>query len=234
MSQNQAAWLNTKGARVKVGPADMAKPGADELLVENHAVAINPVDYKQQDVGIFIQSYPTILGCDVSGTVVEVGSNVSGFKQGDRVLAHCIGIMTGTAAGMAFQKYSVVPVELASVIPEEMSFESAAVIPLGLSTAAAGLYEKQNLGLPLPSASPKDTGKVILIWGGSSSVGSSAIQLAVASGLSVVTTASKHNFEYCKKLGATKVFDHSSASVVGDLVEELSKGEFAGAYDGKL
>jgi hypothetical protein len=69
----------------------------------------------------------------------------------------------------------------------------AAVIPLGLSTAAARLYEKEILGLPLPTAGPKSTGKTLLIWGDGNSVGSSAIQLAVASSLRVTTTASKYN-----------------------------------------
>jgi NADPH:quinone reductase-like Zn-dependent oxidoreductase len=229
--QNQAAWLPAKGETLKIGPAESYSPGPSEILIQNKAIAINPVDWKQQASGIFIASFPTILGCDTSGVVVEVGSSVTAFQKGDRIVAHCIGIKTQKDANEAFQKYSVVPAELTSLIPESMSFPDAAVIPLGLSTAGAGLYEKGNLGLPLPTARPKSTGKTLLIWGGSSSVGSSAIQLAVASGLRVITTASKHNFSYCEKLGASKVFDYSSASIVGDIVAELQNGDFAGAYD---
>lgn len=229
--QNQAAWLPAKASALKVGPAEAYTPGPDELLVENKAVAINPVDWKIQASGLFVSSFPAILGCDTSGVVVEVGSSATSFKKGDRIFAHCIGLKTQKHADTAFQKYSVVPTELASKIPVGISFTDAAVIPLGLSTAAAGLYEKANLGLPLPTATPKPTGKTLLIWGGSSSVGSSAIQLAVASGLTVITTASKHNFSYCLELGASKVFDHSSPSVVGDIVAELQGADFAGAYD---
>jgi len=108
---------------------------------------------------------------DTAGTVLEVGSNVTKFKVGDRILAHCIGIMTGQESNEAFQTHSIVPTDLAAVIPDDMPFESAAVIPLGLSTASAGLFDSGNLGLPFPSATPKETGKTILLWGGSSSVG---------------------------------------------------------------
>lgn len=232
MPSNSAAWLPSAGSPLAIGPAEMPTPDANSLIIANRAIAINPVDWKQAASGFFIQSWPTLLGCDTAGTVHSVGSAVTNFSPGDRVLAHCIGIKSGDNADEAFQMYSRVPAELTSRIPDHVSFEDAAVIPLGLSTAAAGLYEAQNLGLPLPKHSPMDSGKTILIWGGSSSVGSSAIQLAVASGLTVVTTASEHNFSFCEKLGAAKVFDHRSGSVVGDVVAELSKGQFAGAYDG--
>ena len=114
-----------------------------------------------------------------------------------------------------------------------MTYEAASVIPLALSTAAAGLYQHEYLDLPAPSMNPENIGRTILVWGGSSSVGSAAIQLAVASGLDVVTMASKRNFDYCKKLGTTDVFDYRSPSIVEDLVATLHKGTVAGAFDGR-
>jgi NADPH:quinone reductase-like Zn-dependent oxidoreductase len=241
MPSNRAAWISSAGSAVAVGPAEMPTPTPNTLIIANRAVAINPVDWKQASSGLFIRAWPTILGCDTAGTVHSVGSGVAGFKVGDRVLAHCIGVKSGEDADEAFQLYSRVPVELACVIPEDMAFEDAAVVPLGLSTAAAGLYEAQHLGLPLPlprgpseTETETETEKVVLVWGGSSSVGSSAIQLAVASGFAVVTTASEHNFGFCKGLGATRVFDHRSGSVVSDIVDALKQREFAGAYDGTL
>lgn len=76
--------------------------------------------------------------------------------------------------------------------------------------------------------------KTILIWGGSSSVGGTAIQLATASGLIVLTTASKSNLGYVKSLGARYAFDYRSGSVV-DAIEAVLKGHgsrlFVGAYD---
>jgi len=60
--QHLAAFVPGKGENIKIGPTEPYHPGPDELLVENRAVAINPVDWKQQESGIWIQSYPKILG----------------------------------------------------------------------------------------------------------------------------------------------------------------------------
>lgn len=87
------------------------------------------------------------------------------------------------------------------------------------------------LGLPVPGKGIAPVNSSILIWGGSSSVGSSAIQLAVASGLLVVTTASQANFEYCRSLGAHLVFDYHSELIVGELVTAILGSTLVGAYD---
>lgn len=71
----------------QVGKADFPTPEDDEIIVKNHAVAVNPVDWKIQDYGFFIQTWPNVLGEDFAGEVVEVGKNVSKFKKGDRVFA---------------------------------------------------------------------------------------------------------------------------------------------------
>ncbi|KAK5682854.1 hypothetical protein LTS12_029198, partial [Elasticomyces elasticus] len=82
-------------------------------------------------------------------------------------------------------------------------------------------------------SSSSESKKTLLVWGGSSSVGSTTIQLATASGLRVVTTASRANFDYVRSLGAAAVFDYRSPTVVEDLVNEI-KGparELVGVYD---
>lgn len=113
-------------------------------------------------------------------------------------------------------------------LPSSFSLEQGAVLPLGISTAAAGLYQKHFLALPLPGKDKVD--RAVLIWGGSSSVGSCAIQLAVASGAEVYTTASPTNFAYCKKLGATHVFDYHTDDVEEKIVKALHGKTVAGAY----
>jgi hypothetical protein len=112
-----------------------------------------------------------------------------------------------------------------------MSYEAAAVLPLGLSTAACGLFQTDQLALQYPahSGSIKSTGKTLLVWGGSTSVGSNAIQLAVAAGYEVISTASPKNFDYVKKLGATQVFDYNSKTVVLDIIEVFKDKTIAGA-----
>ena len=93
-------------------------------------------------------------------------------------------------------------------LPYEIPTANGVVLPLGISTAAAGLFQKDFLKLPLPTEDPEKLDRTVVIWGGSSSVGSCAIQLAVAAGADVITTASPSNFEYVKKLGAKSVFDY--------------------------
>ena len=110
-----------------------------------------------------------------------------------------------------------------------MPYENAAVLPLALSTTACGLFQKDHLALQYPSANPKTTGETLLVWGGSTSVGSNAIQLAVAAGYEVITTSSPRNFYYVKKLGASQVFDYNSKTVVEDVIEALRGKTIAGA-----
>ena len=112
-----------------------------------------------------------------------------------------------------------------------MSYERAAVLPLAISTAAAGLYQKDNLNLQRPSLDPKPAGASLLIWGGSSSVGALTIQFATASGYDVVTTASPRNFELVKALGAKTVFDYNSKSIIDELVDHFKGETVSGAFD---
>ena len=112
-----------------------------------------------------------------------------------------------------------------------MSFATAVVLPLSVSCASAALFEKNALHLPFPNLSTVDTGKSVLIWGGSSSVGSSAIQLARASGLKVIATASAKNFDYVKGLGAAYVLDYMHSNVVSQLVATLQGSDCVGAFD---
>lgn len=234
MSTNTAAWIGSRGAALGVKPAPYPVPGRHEIVVRNHAVAINPYDWIIQSVGgLFARSftYPFILGSDLAGEVVEVGPGVTRFSVGDRVLAHAVGTEKArtSAAEGAFQEYTVVLDHMAAPIPATLAYENAAVLPLALSTAACGLFQKDQLALEHPSAAAISTGKTLLIWGGSTSVGSNAIQLAAAAGYDVITTASPRNFGYVTKLGASQVFDYNSPTVVADIIAALRGRAVAGA-----
>jgi NADPH:quinone reductase-like Zn-dependent oxidoreductase len=176
-----------------------------------------------QDVAYLKVEYPFIFGTDVAGTIAELGSNVTKFKVGDRVLGHCDSLITLKATNAGFQRYSTVRAILTTAIPDSLPFANASVLPLGFDTAADALFAQ--LKLPLPSLSPKPVDKTVFIWGGSSSCGSCAIQLAVAAGWRVATTASKANFEYVKSLGASEVFDHRDSDVVEQIVKTLKPGD---------
>lgn len=234
MPSNTAAWLTAAKSRpVEVKSAPYTPPAENEIVVKNGAVALNPVDPGVQDLGddfFTWLTYPCILGSDVAGEVVEVGSGVSRFQPGDRVTGFALSLTNARPAEGAFQAYTVLKAHLASPIPSSLSYESACVLPMGISTAASGLFQKDCLGLQLPSTPPKTAiGQTLLIWGGSSSVGSNAIQLAVAAGYEVITTASPKNFEYVKKLGASQVFDYHSDTVTIDIIDAFKSKTGVGA-----
>ncbi|KAJ5370881.1 alcohol dehydrogenase [Penicillium cataractarum] len=241
--QNQAAWLPyAKATPLQVGPAPKPSPLPTEVVIKVAYTAINLVDYGMQASPNFQLPYPFVLGQDVAGTIVEVGSNVNTLKVGQRVIGyvthpvsklehcltksnrHCHGLLSGKAANSGFQLYSACLEILVAAIPDSLPFSSAVVLPLSISTAASSLYVQ--LQLPLPSFSPRPLGKKILLWGGSSSVGCSTIQLAVASGLEVVTTASEANHALVKSLGAAQVLDYKSPKIIDDLVNILNENDF--------
>ena len=231
---NSAAWINARHARLETGAATYTPPADDQIVVRNRAVAINPVDWIIQVDGRLSYrwlNYPAVLGSDVAGEVVEAGKDVTRFRGGDRVLGHAVGTDkdSNAAAEGAFQLYPVVHERMACPIPDSLPFEEAAVLPLAVSTAACGLFQKDHLGLRHPSADPEPTGQTVLVWGGSTSVGSNAIQLAVAAGYEVITTASPRNFDYVRSLGASMVFDYNSPAVVPDIVTAFASRTLAGA-----
>lgn len=139
------------------------------------------------------------------------------------IIRHCDGLFTKKPSNNGFQRYATTREILVSAVPDSLPLSKASVLPLAVSTAASALFH--CLGLPYPSLDPETTGKRILIWGGSSAVGSSAIQLARAAGLEVLTTAGRANFEYVSALGA-QVFDHRDPGVVNEVLKVLREGDF--------
>lgn len=233
MTSNTAAWITAAKAHpFEIKPAPLGTPGENQILVKNHAIAINPVDGKIQSLALFPLKYPTILGQDLAGEVVAVGPGVTRFKKGDRVLGLASGFHSKQDVEKAYQAYTILRTNLTTKLPDSISFERAVVLPLGLATAASALFNTDylNLGLPTEPAQ-KPNGKTLLVWGGSSSVGSNAIQLAVAAGYEVITTSSPKNFAYVKKLGASYAFDYNSPTVVSDLVKAFNGKLSVGVFD---
>ena len=231
---NKAVWLLAKRGKLEIKPASFTPPGANQILVKNGAVAINPIDWLTQSIGDLVYpwlKYPFILGSDVAGEVVAVGAAVTRFEVGARVLGHAVGAekSRNNPAEGAFQLDTLLLEHMASPIPDTMAYENAAVLPLGLSTAACGLFQKDFLALQHPSANARPSGKTLLVWGGSTSVGSNAIQLAVAAGYDVIATASPRNFDYVRTLGASQVFDYASTTVVADIIQAFTGRTIAGA-----
>lgn len=234
---NRAAWLDGKGQKLRVADSEMPKAGADEVVIKNKAIAINPVDWKVQDSGMFIQNWPIVLGCDAAGEVQEVGSNVKSVKKGDRVIGHAHSLVKQQSQYGAFQLYTNVSSAVVAKIPDSLGFAEASVLPLAINTAAAGLYQSRQdgfLGFEYPTLTPTQSGKTLVVYGGSSSVGALVTQLAVASGAYVIAVASQRNHDFCKSNGASEVFDYSSSSIVDDIVKSVKGAEprnFVGVYD---
>jgi NADPH:quinone reductase-like Zn-dependent oxidoreductase len=208
--QQTALFLLEKQGNFQLGSRNIPSPGAGQLLVKVQSAALNPVDYKIQDTGEFMTHYPAILGGDIAGIVEELGEGVKNFRKGDRVLAH--GNFTNDLA--AFQQYTLTVASFTAKIPSSESFDSAATVPLALDTALVGLYGKQfGAGITPPwtqIAGSHESKTPIVILGGSSSVGSYAIQFARLSGFyPIIATASPRNEDLVRDYGATHFFDRN-------------------------
>ncbi|KAF4448786.1 hypothetical protein F53441_7835 [Fusarium austroafricanum] len=221
MTTNNAAFLIAEKAPLEVKPTPYPEPQEDEVVVENYAVAVNPVDSAQQRLGTVFPwlKFPAILGYDVAGRITAAGPNVTKFKIGDRVFGNNWG---------AFQEYVPIKEYLCAKLPDNISYQDAAVLPLCLTVAVKTLFHPDYLALDLPTALTKANGKIILIWGGSTSVGCNVIQLAKAAGFEVITTSSPKNFDYLKKLGASQVFDYNSPTIKQDLLAAVKGKTVAG------
>ena len=230
-TSNMAVWLDGKGEKLRLGPAALVKPGKGEVLVKVHAVAINPADWIVQDTGLFIQHWPHGLGEDAAGEIVELGEDVKDLSVGQRVTAGTLGPASGRDECCAFANHVVTRGIVTCPIPDDMSYEKASVFPLATWTAGAGLFSLTQLALPLPSTRPQKHNKSVILWGGSTSVGCMGIQLATASGVTVIATASPRNFDLCKGLGAVEVFDYNSDTVKDDILNAVRGTQCVGAYN---
>jgi len=215
-----------KGAgEAKVEEAPVPKLRDDYILVKVHAIAINPTDWKHVD---YLADPGARVGCDYAGVVEEVGSAVKKeFKKGDRVAGFCHGGNAVQHEDGAFGEHIAAKGDIQIKIPDNLSFEEAATLGVGITTVGQGLY--QSLQLPMPNRT--QTAKLpVLIYGGSTATGSLAIQFAKLSGLTVVTTCSQHNFDYVKSLGADAVFDYKSPTCSKD-VKEYTQDNLKHAFD---
>ena len=233
---NHAAYvLSSNNEPLAIREAPTPNPSPSEILVNVKAVAINPVDAVRASQGLMIKEFPWIIGSDGSGIVVSVGGDVKDFAVGDRVTFLSDEWVTNKSANASFQQFCTISTRQVAKIPDTVNFADACVLPLGLTTAAGMLFEKQTLAIDFPSlpgmqSSSLNKSKVLIIWGGSSSVGASAIQLASAAGYTVVGIASKRNFELMRTCGVSECLDYNDEGIVDHVCEFVSsnKLELAG------
>ncbi|KAK3311658.1 chaperonin 10-like protein [Chaetomium strumarium] len=214
-TQNTAAWLPGVGKELEVGPADTPVPDNNELLVEVKAVAVQPAEYKiQEGILPFPLKYPTIVDLSFSGVVVKVGSAVTRFNIGDRIVTNSAGTIRNDSRFGGYQRYALTTQELTADIGD-VPFEQAASVS-NLYGAASALF--LHFGLEKSSHSPNKKAEKVHIWGASSSFGAYATQLAAEAGYTVVGVASAHNADLVHSFGSAHFVDRKSPTVSEDLI----------------
>ncbi|ACB35901.1 Alcohol dehydrogenase zinc-binding domain protein [Leptothrix cholodnii SP-6] len=194
----KALTFQRYGKSPDIGFADIPRPTLkpDELLVQVHAVGLNPIDNiipKGTFKPVLHFKLPATLGSDLAGVVIEVGSRVTRFKPGDAVFASVFDLGTGTLA-----EFAVVPERVAALKPPNLDFVQAASVPMVGLTSWQALKERAGLG----------SGKKVFIPAGSGGIGTFAIQLAKHLGAKVATTVSTGNVELVRGLGADEIVDY--------------------------
>lgn len=182
--------------QLKESKVTLPKLGEHQVLVKVKATSVNPIDWKLRE-GYLAQmmpwDFPIILGWDVAGEIVEVGSAVSDWQVGQAVFARPETTRFGTYAD-----YTIVDDHLLAHKPKSISFEELAAVPLAGLTAYQALFTHGKL----------KAGEKVLIHAGAGGVGIYAIQLAKNAGATVITTASQKNHALLKELGADQVIDY--------------------------
>lgn len=194
----KAAILNKcdkNGTDLEIKDIDMPKMGNDDVLVKIVYAGVNPLDnmiIREEVKLITPYKLPLVMGNEFSGVVEEVGSNVSGFKKGDRVYAR----MPLDKIG-AFAEYVSINKDALAHIPDYLDFDKAACVPLTALTAMQA-FELMNI----------KSGESIFISGGTGSLGAMAIPIAKSFGLKVMTSGSARNEERVTALGVDEFFDY--------------------------
>ncbi|MGZ0712943.1 NADP-dependent oxidoreductase (plasmid) [Coraliomargarita sp. W4R53] len=188
---------------------EVPSPVISELLIRVHAAGVNPIDAKTRSgagVSPSIDSFPSTLGFDFSGTVVKSPYEAHPFPPGTEVF----GMVPFPRSGGTYAEYAVVPTLSVARKPAALSHVEAAGVPLAALTA---------WGLVVETAHAHE-GQRVLIHAGSGGVGHFAVQFAAYFGAHVTVTGSSRNASWLRELGASVVIDYSTTrfeDVVNDV-----------------
>ena len=226
-----------KGLDGEVKEVPTPSIGSGDVLVKVKAVAINPTDWKHVYLTGAVDG--AIVGCDFSGEVVKVGSDVKNLKIGDAIASMVSGSSTIDPRTGAFAEYIrveagrtyifpkglVISKENSIPVEEVKTFEGASSVGIGYSTVGLGFFNRY------PDFKPNSApNEYYLVWGGASSVGQIAIELAKYLGFKVIATASPRNFDLLKNLGAEKIFDYHDKDVAGQ-IKKYTGDSVTNAFD---
>ena len=195
--------VNKDDHSLSISSEAMPSPAANEVLIKVAAAGINRPDLMQR-YGLYpppADASP-VLGLEVSGEVVAIGSEVSRWKVGDMICALC--------NGGGYADYTVAPASQCLPIPQGISLRDAAALPETLFTVWHNVFQRCHL----------KAGENFLVHGGSSGIGTTAIQLAKAFGANVYTTAgSAEKCAACEKLGAIKAINYKTDDFLAALAD---------------
>jgi NADPH:quinone reductase-like Zn-dependent oxidoreductase len=173
-------------------------PREGEMLVRLHAAGVNPVDWKIRSSWMKSfrpMTFPYVPGADLAGVVAEVGSGVTAWRPGQEVF--------GRGSQGTYAQYALAPAHTLAPKPALLSFEEAATLPVGATTAWQALFDHGNL----------QSGQRVLIVGGAGGVGLYAVQFARWKGAHVIATTSSSNVDFVSSLGAETVIDYTRMRV---------------------
>lgn len=178
-------------------------PAADEILVKVMSTSINPIDYKIRGGYLphLIPSFPAILQGDFAGIVSQIGTDVSGFEIGDHVYA-CNGAVLGIAGALA--EYTTGDYRLFAKMPENLSFQQAAAVPLAGITAYEAVFYRMNI----------TKGQKVLIYGSVGGVGHFALQFVKSlGGIVYATVSDEEQAKTAKTLGADYTINYKKEPI---------------------
>lgn len=196
----KAVFFERKGDLEALRYGERPKPeaGARQVLIEVHAAGVNPRDWQLCEgaymFGFLVGRPPTILGSDVSGVVVEVGSKVDRFAPGDEVF----GMQSHLGRMGGYAEYVAIDQSCLARKPSSVSHLDAAAAPVGALTAWQALHRIAGVG----------TGTRVTIVGAAGGVGAYALQFAATSGAHVTAVCGPANEALVRELGAAEVVDY--------------------------
>jgi NADPH:quinone reductase-like Zn-dependent oxidoreductase len=190
----RAAVLDGPNLPFKVNSISRPQPKRGEVLVRVRASGVNPLDLKIRagEAAHARHPLPAVLGIDLAGVVEAVGSDVSGFREGDEVYG-----MTGGVGGVpgSLAEFATVDAALLALKPAGLTMREAAALPLVFITAWEGLVDRAHV----------QPDEMVLVHGGAGGVGHIAVQLANAFGAKTFATGSAESLSFIEQLGAVPI-----------------------------
>ena len=209
---------------VQIEEVDKPKVGDDELLVKVYATTVNRTDcgYRGGKPFLirFFSGFPrpkvAVLGTEFAGEIEAIGSNVTGFRVGDRVCGYCEGTFGAHAEYMTVRANRLI-----AAIPKDSTFEEAAPSTEG-SHYALGFFRRAGI----------ESGQDVLIYGATGAIGSAAVQIARSLSLNVTAVCATEHVALVKSLGADRVIDYLAEDFTKDrqrydlVIDAVGKSSF--------